>query len=265
MNKPLLFCIFFALTAAGLSAAVLPNIKDNSVSGKPEIRSGLAYFEGTERLFTGMLEHRPEFGFLTRTTYVNGQKNGPERIYFDNGSLLSETHYRNNERHGYNRSWSESGILVLEESFRRGLRFGWRREYGARFGTLQFEQHYYDDQPNGMYREFNRAGTLITEGYYNHAGLKDNFENFYLDDGSIILSNLYRNGTIIMTRQPNADGQRITITRSKPVNHYMCGTTGIAIASSRNEEHHAFNVENDAYYIKRPNAPPYPAQRGSGI
>ena len=78
--------------------------------------------------------------FLYEGEYLNGERNGKGKEYYDNGNLLFEGEYLNGER-------------------RKG------KEYNND-GSLRYEGEYLNGKRNGKGKEYDEDGDLIFEGEY---------------------------------------------------------------------------------------------------
>jgi antitoxin component YwqK of YwqJK toxin-antitoxin module len=71
--------------------------------------------------FTGeVIDYYPDGQPETVTTYDGGIKEGPERVYFSNGSIKSEHWRKTGIWHGMGRTWHRNGQQESETRYEHG-------------------------------------------------------------------------------------------------------------------------------------------------
>lgn len=79
-----------------------------------------AFFEG--KPFTGVLfEEFPSGLLCSETFYVDGLRQGPERIWHESGLLAEEVFYWRNRWHGTSRAWLVDGTMIQDCVYLYGL------------------------------------------------------------------------------------------------------------------------------------------------
>jgi hypothetical protein len=89
--------------------------------------------------------------------WIEGRKEGPWRVWRDDGSLRWEGEYLGNELHGPERGWHANGQLEFEGERRHGRRHGRLRTWHES-GRLACEAEYSDGKLHGVCRRFNVDG-----------------------------------------------------------------------------------------------------------
>jgi len=94
-----------------------------------------------------------------------GNRNGPWKDFFADGTLIAEGAYVNSRRTGIWKFYNASGKLEQAGSYSNGRIDGtWRWYYPE--GELLREEDYYQGRRDGQYTEFTRTGEVIARGEY---------------------------------------------------------------------------------------------------
>ncbi len=83
------------------------------------------------------------------TPYVNGKKNGVEKIYYTDGSLHEEFPNINGKKNGIVKEYNEDGTIICECAYVNGKKNGIERVYYKK-DTLERECSYKRDIENGV-------------------------------------------------------------------------------------------------------------------
>ena len=80
--------------------------------------------------------------------YLNGKKNGPERVWFTSGQLKSECNFIDDELNGLWKTWYSNGNLKNDTYFTNGNQSHYSRWYDNK-GIKITECRIYNNQKNG--------------------------------------------------------------------------------------------------------------------
>lgn len=138
-------------------------LKDILVSKPSE---GLMYFKG--HLFTGyaVTFHNHDF-FNSKTSYINGKKDGKDQKWFDDGSLSYEANYINGHLHGKVTSWWRNGHKRSESNYVNGMAQGVQMQWyksGLKFKKITLV----DGKEEGIQQSWRENGKI-----YNNYEAKD--------------------------------------------------------------------------------------------
>lgn len=90
---------------------------------------------------------------------VDGLREGPWVMWYEDGALRWEGEYRAGVLEGPERGWRPGGALWFEGERRNGLREGLQRSWYEN-GALEWEAHYVADQRHGPCKRFDIDGRL---------------------------------------------------------------------------------------------------------
>ena len=122
------------------------------------------------------------------TPYKNGERNGIEKAYYGNGQLEAETPYENDKINGIAKGYYESGQLFSEVPHENDKRSGIVKHY-YESGQLKREIPFENDKRNGVEKEYYESGKLKKETLY--------------EDGSVIVRKTYNEQGEIINSQQN--------------------------------------------------------------
>jgi antitoxin component YwqK of YwqJK toxin-antitoxin module len=88
----------------------------------------------------------PKTGRITEIQYEDGVRNGPARVFFQNGQLWKDSQYKDNQLHGVSRLYDEKGLLKRETHYVDGKRQGVYREF-FKSGNPRLHIEYYLNRP----------------------------------------------------------------------------------------------------------------------
>lgn len=125
------------------------------------------------------------------TPYSNGEINGVEKYYNDNGTIWSERTYSNGKLNGWCREYYESGQIKWEFYCVMGKnRKGFKQYYPN--GKVQSES----DSSTGITKEYDEKGELTRKIIYNYTDSAHNVEKDYDSNGVLICETPYINDEI---------------------------------------------------------------------
>lgn len=100
-------------------------------------------------------------------SYINGKKNGIEKMYYPNGALFQETPYSDNVIDGIKRIYSENGSIDVEISYKNGQAEGQEIAYREN-GKLWYKMSYKQGKKDGIYKHYDKNGKLWGEIVYKN-------------------------------------------------------------------------------------------------
>lgn len=113
-----------------------------------------------------VLQYHPSGEVKMEVNAVDGQKDGVEKGYFEDGILSSESNYKVGILEGDFRSWHRNKQLAIEGQYSEGKPQGEWKEYYPD-GTLS--EHYFQNEKGeleGEYRDYDKEGNLNTRIVY---------------------------------------------------------------------------------------------------
>lgn len=138
----------------------------------------------TELPYTGNLEIiNNSWGGLVEisTDYINGKKNGEEKVYYQSGALNSLSHYVNGVPNDIIKVFYEDGSLMIRMFFKNGLKEGRAVRYYPS-GQLQREKYYENDVEVGESLIWYEDGTLSERTTYENGKIVS--QERYKEDGT---------------------------------------------------------------------------------
>ena len=72
-------------------------------------------------------------------TFKNGEKNGIQKTYYENGQMKMEVLHKNGKKDGMGKLYSTKGILVGEFPFKNDMLDGLVKKYNEVTGKLEIE------------------------------------------------------------------------------------------------------------------------------
>ena len=104
---------------------------------------------------------------LIETSYLDGRKNGIQKIWYVNGALHSETSYINDEKHGVYKEWSVSGRLILQTHFKHDMKNGVETEW-YESGFRKQQTDFVDNQKHGTKINWYKSGNISTISHFEN-------------------------------------------------------------------------------------------------
>lgn len=135
--------------------------------------------------------------------YTNGVKNGIEKVWQNNGTLLKSCNYKNGTLDGNLKEWNHDGRMIKKCSYDNGILDNKYTEWYTD-GHIKKKCYYKNGKLEGKYKVFNTKGRLIEYNKYKN-GLLDG--NCYKLDGigtiksHILYKDGYKKRTIV--REPD--------------------------------------------------------------
>lgn len=94
-----------------------------------------------------------------------GRREGPARVYYDDGGLWVEERFHEGLRDGAFAEWHRNGRKAREGAFRAGRKSGpWK--VSSQSGAAEEESEWRDGVPHGRFVSFFASGGKRTEGRY---------------------------------------------------------------------------------------------------
>lgn len=113
-------------------------------------------------------------------------KNGIEKKYYEDGSLLSEVIYVHGKKEGLAKNFSQSGKVLVEIQFKKDLKEGVAKKYYPT-GRLERETEYQEGKKSGDRKSYFKNGNISsTRSYLNDWPGNDLME--YYKSGKLIES-----------------------------------------------------------------------------
>ena len=99
------------------------NVWGETISPKDLVRSnGTAYKKISNVPFTGLVYGINKNGFLTKTIYVKGKREGISKIYHENGQISLQATYKNDQPNGLWQWYDKNGRLTYKATYKSGKR-----------------------------------------------------------------------------------------------------------------------------------------------
>jgi antitoxin component YwqK of YwqJK toxin-antitoxin module len=192
------------------------------LEGKPidSRRAKLCDYEESEVIFdndTVFLDAQPVTGTVCTTSgkrwervvtvypLIAGKVEGVVREYIDSqqqgaGNRISETPYKNGKINGVFKSYSYN-IISEEINYKNDLKEGIAKTYSE--GIISTEMIYVNDLLEGVYKRYYEDGKLWLVQTMKNGKAEGEFNGYDQDDGSIIVSGIYKNDRIISMQCSN--------------------------------------------------------------
>lgn len=121
----------------------------------------------------------PGGALLSEITYNMGRKQGPAKIYHENGTLAEEGVWKHNKWVGEYKSYYPDGQLAVHWEYNEeGNRDG-RQLYYHKNGNIKIEGKWVNGDQNGVVKEYYKNGTLKSEKSYENGDILENGIVFY--------------------------------------------------------------------------------------
>jgi len=156
-----------------------------SIQASAQCQNPIVIDPSTNLPYTGNLEiinNSWDGGVEVSTDYVNGKKNGEERVYYQSGSLNSLSHYINGLPDDSIEVYYEDGSLMIRMYFMNGLKEGRAVRYYPS-GQLQREKYYENDVEVGESLIWYEDGTLSERTTYENGKIVN--QEWYREDGTL--------------------------------------------------------------------------------
>ena len=129
---------------------------------------------------------------LTEINYSKGKKNGPSKIFYDNGKLQEDATYKEDLKDGVARWFNRTGKLMAEYHYENGMFEGAQKTFYEN-DTLQSIATYLHNLYSGPYIEYYRNGRMKISGQYLN-NLKEGEWIEFDETGKAITKTKYKNG-----------------------------------------------------------------------
>jgi antitoxin component YwqK of YwqJK toxin-antitoxin module len=159
--------------------------------------------------FTGIIRDTGKNGkVLKETPYLNGKKNGVEKLYYLDGDLKAEEPYVNGELNGVKKSYYESGMLASESPCINGKINGVFKEYYEQ-GYLKCARNYVNGKRNGVSKEYGSTnGELVSASNYKD-DILDGIRWEYYANWKVRMDTIYKDGKPIGITQKYFDDSAV--------------------------------------------------------
>jgi antitoxin component YwqK of YwqJK toxin-antitoxin module len=108
---------------------------------------------------TGQWTYLLDSKVVSTEIYVNGQKNGVSKRFYETGELLEESNWQNDQLNGIYHSYFQDGKALLECNYSAGLRNGAFKTWFPN-GQLEIDGIYTNDTRDKDWKYFNESGEL---------------------------------------------------------------------------------------------------------
>jgi antitoxin component YwqK of YwqJK toxin-antitoxin module/S1-C subfamily serine protease len=115
--------------------------------------------------------------------YKDGERDGLQRKWYENGQLKYEGNYKDSERDGLQRAWYENGQLEEEFNFKDGEVDGLNRKWYEN-GQLSSEVNKKDGEVDGLSRKWYENGQLNLENNFKDGKL-DGLQRTWYENGQL--------------------------------------------------------------------------------
>ena len=151
-------------------------------------------------------EYVPNSKQKYEVTYKDGKKNGPTKIYSEDGALLEEMNYKDDKEDGSSITYSENGIPTEETIFKNG-QLVMRKDYYEN-GKLKAEENIKSMTRDGITKIYYPSGKLwVTDTYKGgklldeKGNLKNGNKQKYYENGKLASETLWRDGVLQAPRK----------------------------------------------------------------
>ena len=157
----------------------------------------------------------------SKELYINDRKEGTSYYYYKSGELKEVVYFQDGKKEGYAKEFDRDSTIITLKQYKDNYLISRERinrtsEQGFRQGTfktfyqdgsLKKEENYLEGQLHGYYREYDPDGKLLQTLRYERGAVIEeideeareiiDFKRTYDEDGRIIFSGGYRDGTPI--------------------------------------------------------------------
>ena len=109
--------------------------------------------------------HNTNSKLMTVENYVNGELDGEQITYYDNGQVSETINYVDGKKQGKQLVYSVKGVLIKEFTYANGELNGVNKFFSGR-GVLTIEGMYKNDKKNGYWKYYDNAGNFVREKKY---------------------------------------------------------------------------------------------------
>ena len=156
-------------------------------------RKGLHYKGSSETPFTGKYEEAFDDGKpRSSINFLNGQKDGAEKAWSENGPLLLDANFSGGKRHGTTRSWDETGQLMTQSNYLNGLLHGVSATWFSN-GQKDTEAVYKFGKIEGKAFSWHSSGEKASESV-NTNNQKHGLETHWNAEGKVTYQAQFDNG-----------------------------------------------------------------------
>ena len=122
---------------------------------------------------------------MEKSTYKNGELDGPFESYYKNGQLAVNSNYKYGNFDGVFEKFSEEGKLQKRKSYKEGKLDGPYESYYTAYDrwNLIIKCNYKDNKLNGPYEKVNEVGNTILKTVFENGTQVGPRESFYRDGG----------------------------------------------------------------------------------
>lgn len=162
-----------------LSQSLLGNgeLSLSTDTGGLERKRGLLYFNN--QLFSGYTyELHLNGNTKSKTHWVNGQRDGKQISWYEDGQMKALRIYKNHRKHGLHQGWYHNGSLRFEYQFAEGVYHGSYKEWYSD-GSPASERNYIHGNESGAQKVYElngqvRANYVVKDGHrYGLVGSKN--------------------------------------------------------------------------------------------
>jgi antitoxin component YwqK of YwqJK toxin-antitoxin module len=122
----------------------------------------------------GVVVHKtPEGHLCCESTYVNGKKEGPGKLFYRSGKVYAAETWANDKLNGQTTTYYETGIIQAELNYKDDRLEGTVKEYFPS-GKLSAEEEYVAGLRHGKSTLYNEAGEVTDRLTYSNGGVVPN-------------------------------------------------------------------------------------------
>ena len=201
-------CLFFANISNAQESEIKCQYKYDDIDN--DTSNAIKILRATGQPVNSVVCDYYENGKLREETpYIDGRKDGVQKLYDENGNLRTEAPYKYGKNEGVRKTYSENEKLLWETPFRDGRVDGiekWYYENGELFEEIPFK----NDKRQGTGRVYSISGKLKMEITYRN-GNREGDTLIYTETGLLLGKILYKNDTPVSGSCENG----ITITNAE--------------------------------------------------
>jgi len=148
--------------------------------------------------------------------YIDGKKNGVEKIYHISGNIEGIHHYKNGIKCGKFTTYHNSGNIFCERYYHNDMKCGLFTQYYDS-GSIKMTGSYANDKMDSLWMEFHKNGVKESEGDYMDGKQTGIWINFY-DDGTKKSEGVYTDGN------RSGDWMDFIMEQNSDENYYLYAT-----------------------------------------
>ena len=139
-------------------------------------------------------------GYLVETEMIDGNKNGTEKIFYQDGGIRSISHFVNNKREGIGKIYYRTGELEYETPYLNNKKEGHEKGY-YQSGKFKSSMHFEKNIVIGIFEDYFESGGIKTSTETLNG--KRNGEEIQHDEKGGVVNRLYwvsgdKGGTLSM-------------------------------------------------------------------